>query len=264
MPEATARECCDQFVQNWIKQFGIPSKVTSDNGPSFQARLWQDINESLGTIVSYSPIYSPATVGSIERQHADLKNSLKAVLSTIGDAHGDQWVDVLPWVVLGRHTSFNADLGATPAEAVFGQNPRVPGDMPFAMKEDEPIQDMLERVKANAKRPPMQTSLHKNPMFYMPATAETCTHVYTKRAKVTPLGPRWDGPYEILERLGKTSLKLKVGEFVNGQPRTEVRHWRSCHPSPFTPEDSASRPTLGRPKNEEVEPTGVESSQGFQ
>ena len=118
MPEATARECCNQFVQHWIKQFGIPSKVTSDNGPSFQAKLWQDINQKLGVIVSYSPIYSPATIGSIERQHRDLKVALRATLLGMGDTFGSRWVEALPWVLLGRRTAFHADLQATPSEAV--------------------------------------------------------------------------------------------------------------------------------------------------
>ena len=95
----------------------------------------------------------------------------------------------------------------------------------------------------------LATQYAKVPNFYMPTSMDTCTHVYTKRAKVGPLEPRFDGPYEILERLGKTSLKIKVGEFVNGQPRVEIRHWRSCQPSPFTPEHSAEKPKLGRPQN---------------
>ena len=96
LAEASASECCDKFIQHWVKNYGIPSKITSDNGVSFQAKMWKDINERLGTIVTYSPIYSPASVGAIERQHGDLKNSLKAVLSTTADVYGSTWVDILP------------------------------------------------------------------------------------------------------------------------------------------------------------------------
>ena len=81
------------------------------------------------------------------------------------------------------------------------------------------------------------------------AKAWTCSiHVWTKVQKPTPLGRRWDGPYKILERLGDTSLKIQVGEFASGQPRSEIRHWRSCQPADFEPEETAERPKLGRPK----------------
>ena len=103
--------------------------------------------------------------------------------------------------------------------------------------------------KSNVTRIPAQTNLQKQPPFYMPQTTQTATHVYTKVAKKTPLGPVYEGPYEILERLGDTSLKLRVGTYANGQPRVEIRHWNSCQPAKFTPEHSASKPNLGRPKS---------------
>ena len=112
---------------------------------------------------------------------------------------------------------------------------------------NETLHDILERVKANVHRPPAHPALHRKPPVYMPDATQSCTHVYTKRAKVTPLSPRWDGPYEIIERMGNTSLKLKVGEYVNGTPRLETRHWNTCFPyTPGADCEEATRPSLGR------------------
>ena len=144
-------------------------------------------------------------------------------------------------------------MGCTPAEAVYGTLPRVPGDMPFPLASNKPISEILEEARAASHRSPGQTRLHKKPAIYMPPSTSTCTHVYTKVAKPTPLGKRWDGPYKIIERLGDTSLKIQVGDFTSGQPRTEIRHWRSCQPADFEPEESAARPKLGRPKKKEHE-----------
>ena len=65
------------------------------------------------------------------------------------------------------------------------------------------------------------------------------------------MGPAFEGPCKILQRLGDTSLKLQVGTYANGVPRVEIRHWRSCQPAKFTPNTDAVRPTLGRPKNKD-------------
>ena len=162
--------------------------------------------------------------------------------------HGDQWTDILPWIILARRTTYHEELGCTPAEAVYGTIPRVPGDMPFPLSAEKPLSEILHESKAAAQRSPAQPRLHKNPTIYMPKSTETCTHVWTKVQKPTPLGRRWDGPYKILERLGDTSLKIQVGEFASGQPRSEIRHWRSCQPADFEPEETAERSKLGSPK----------------
>ena len=154
---------------------------------------------------------------------------------------------MLPWVVLGRRTSYHEDLGATPAQVVFGEDPKLPGDAPLPMGEGETLEELLKRVKALPDRPPAPTSLHRTVRTYMPPQTETCEKVWTKKAKCTPLGPRFEGPYPILQRLGKSCLQLKVGDYKDGTPRTEVRHWNTCSPAEVGPEtENATKPTLGR------------------
>ena len=93
----------------------------------------------------------------------------------------------------------------------------------------------------------------------MPPDTATATQVWTKRAKKGPLDPSYDGPYDIVERLGDSSLRIKVGEYADGRDRTEVRHWSSCYPmKPDSHLESTTRPALGRkpldPKASEFRP----------
>ena len=249
LPEATSANVCRAFIDGWIRNYGLPHKITCDNGSTFTAKLWKDLNEQLGTIVGFTPIYSPQSLGTLERQHADLKAGLKATLKAMGDEFQTNWMRMLPFIILGRRTSFHGELQTTPTQAVFGQDVRIPGDLIPPMTSGETIEDLLTRVKANALRPPAQTATHREIPTYMPPTVETCTHVYTKKPKVSPLGPKNDGPFPILKRIGKSCIQIKVGDYVNGTPRTETRHWNSCYPADLAEDtESASRPTLGRPK----------------
>ena len=164
----------------------------------------------------------------------------------MGDVYGTEWSKILPWILLARRTSFHEDLGTTPATMLFGEDPPLPGDM-VPLHNGDTLQNILDKVKANVDRPKPQTSLNRNPKVYQPKSMQTCTHVYTKVPKPTPLGPKWLGPYPILKRLGDSSLQIQTGHFVNGKPRSEVRHWNTCHP--YTPNDTipdAERPRLGR------------------
>ena len=168
----------------------------------------------------------------------------------MGNQCGASWRQVLPWVLLSRRTSYHSELGATPAQLVFGSNPRVPGELKYPMGSETTIEELLKTVMDNITRPPAQTALHKQTKIYMPPATKTCTHVWAKKQKRKPLDPVYDGPWKILERMGDSSLKLKVGHYADGRPRTEIRHWRSCQPVQAEEIPDVSRPALGRPQKE--------------
>ena len=250
--EATSEAIATAFLRGWIRNFGLPSKISSDNGSCFTSKLWTSLQNELGILVDYAPTYSPWTVGTVERQHLDLKNSLRTSLLHMGDVHQSSWMAILPWTLLARRTAYHAQLQASPAEVVFGDVPRVPGDLTPELPADSSLADLINRVKTNAKRPPAPTKTPA-PQTQLENSTLGADHVYVRRAKHTPLGPLSDGPYPILERLGKSCLKIKTGEFVFGKPKTEVVHWRNCTPHTLTPtEKPATRPKLGRKAKEGV------------
>ena len=210
------------------------------------------MHEMLGNIVSYTPVYHAASLGHLERQHRDMKKSLRAALLEMGDTHGSAWTRALPWVMLVKKTAFQADLGASPAEVVYGQTLLVPGDLAGAdINLDPDIPSLLARLRQQASKDPVQTAHHSTPKVHLPEDMKRATHVLTLRQQPAPLGARWDGPFEILERRGSTCLLIKVGEFVKGgAPRTELVHWSNCKVAHFLNEPyTVDRPTLGRRAN---------------
>ena len=87
MPSATAPHCANAFIRGWISTFGLPFSAKSDSGNVFISALWKELHKELGSIVKYSPLYSSQSLGGFERQHRDLKSSLKATLLAMGDTH---------------------------------------------------------------------------------------------------------------------------------------------------------------------------------
>ena len=57
------------------------------------------------------------------------------------------------------------------------------------------------------------------------------THERIKRAKPGPLGHAYEGPFKIVERQGKSCIKVRVGSYANGEPKYEVQHWANCRPA---------------------------------
>ena len=62
------------------------------------------------------------------------------------------------------------------------------------------------------------------------------------------LDPPYRGPFKILQRLSRSTVRIQVGTYADGSARTEDRHW--CDLKPIKLQDSEikldERPKLGR------------------
>ena len=134
---------------------------------------------------------------------------------------------------------------------VYGQTLQVPGDLlrTSASGIAEPDPDtILAKLRSTVARPPAPTTGLHGRTTNWPKSAEKATHVYVKLGHPTPLGPIKAGPFPIANRLPtKSTLKLMVGNYIDGRPRYEVHHWENCQPAAMAPEaPTATRPALGR------------------
>ena len=244
MPEASAQNCVNAFIRGWIKDFGVPKTAKSDNGNTFTSNLWKNFHKSLGVVVSFSPPYRPQAMGGVERQHRSIKTSIKAALHRMGDEHGERWMEALPWTLLGRHTAYQPDLKASAADLVFGGPLRLPGDL-LVQSDTLPVADLLDGIRQKLARPAVPPSHHQNLPVTLPKDTSTATHVFVLDGKPSPLGPPYKGPFQIVERLGDSCIKIHVGKTAQGEDKFEVQHWSKCKPA-FGSHPNATRPNRGR------------------
>ena len=249
MKEASSDACADALLHGWISRHGICSVCTSDNGSEFVSEVWKKMQAKLGIQMNYTSLYSPQTNGPIERQHSTLKTSLKAAMIQMGDTYQDKWYDYLPWILLMKRISFQEELGTSPAVLCYGTNLAVPGDLlrdPGEPLSEPEIKELVKYMgKQNAKLP---HPTHKPEQTLVPEPPATVTHVYTKQHNVTGLQAPYTGPFPVVDRPTRSTVKIKVGESITGQPRYEIQNWRDLkigHLAQDAPE--ASRPKRGRP-----------------
>ena len=48
LASATSKNCCNAFIRGWLSRYGAPQRIYCDNGNTYTAGLWKDLNRVLG------------------------------------------------------------------------------------------------------------------------------------------------------------------------------------------------------------------------
>ncbi|XP_049799996.1 uncharacterized protein LOC126235316, partial [Schistocerca nitens] len=195
MKDITAETIAQTFFRGWIARFGVPLRITTDQGRQFEAYVFKALATLLGTKRIRTTAYHPASNGMVER-HRQLKAALRCHATP-------KWTETLPIVLLGLRTSFKNDLKATVAELVYGQTLRLPGEFLHSMADDTiTASEFATRLREHIRqlRPVMPRNQLGRHSFVF-AELDKCTHVFLRNDTVRkPLQPPYDGPYLVVSR----------------------------------------------------------------
>jgi hypothetical protein len=194
--------CVHALIYTWISRFGVPSVITSDRGSQFTSAVWSGLCKLLGVEHITTTAYHPQSNGMVERAHRQVKDALRA------RAAGVNWLEHLPWVLLGLRAAPKEDSGISSAELVFGAPVTLPGQ--FLAAGEPPAQSFLDQLRdlpALATRARSYAQVAAAP----PAALQAATHVYIKRGgAVPPLADQYSGPYIVKKHCEKFAL-VEVG-----------------------------------------------------
>lgn len=123
LKDIQASTVAETFVHQYVSRFGVPLEITTDQGSQFESKLFHELCKLLGMKRIRTTSYHPQANGMVERLHRTLKASLRATNNTI------KWSDELPLVLLGLRTTFKDEIQSTPAEMLYGENLKVPGEI---------------------------------------------------------------------------------------------------------------------------------------
>ena len=166
----------------------------------------------------------------------------------MGEEYKEKWYDFLPWILLLKRSSFQKELGASPAMMTYGTNLAIPGDLlrdPGDPLSETEMQKLLQFVNTIDHNTPTQPTKIQTEV---PEPPNNVTHVYTKQYNTTGLQAPYMGPFPVVSRPSRTQVKIQVGLDVRGHPRYELRNWKDLKIGHLRPDATdASRPKRGRP-----------------
>ena len=257
--DISTQSVVDAFAYGIIAAYGIPESITTDNGSQFTSAMWRQLMQVWGIRSHYTTTYHPEANGLVERFHRRLKESLKA----LGAEEPERWFWRLPCSLLAIRTTIKPDVGASPADLVFGEGLAVPGELiASSPTQDDQSQaqrqQLLDHLRLEVARiQPVQTSAHRRPAIHLPGELRTATHVFVQRGGVQPsMSTPYVGPYRVLERRdnsfkiaipGGTSEKISIARLKPAAMPTDDDNQEQSPAAPPTPPQPGPGP--GPPTN---------------
>lgn len=112
------------LVGEWFSKFGVPGRIHSDQGRSFENGLIQQLCGLYGIQKTRTTPYHPAGNGQCERFNRTMHNLLR----TLPVSQKRDWNSCLPQILYCYNTTPHQATGESPFFLMFGQEPRLPLD----------------------------------------------------------------------------------------------------------------------------------------
>ncbi|RDY09020.1 Retrovirus-related Pol polyprotein, partial [Mucuna pruriens] len=216
-----------------ICRFGILAEIVSDNGIQFASKGMVEFCKELNIKQVFTSVKHPQSNGQAEAAN---KVILRGLRRRLEEAKG-RWAEELPQVLWSYHTTPNSTTNETPFRLTFGTEAMIPVEIGEPSprtalfepsKNEEELRanlDLVQEAKeiAHVKEYAIKArAARKYNQRVIPREFKTGDLVLKKitmtasRNKLTPL---WEGPFRVIDEVGRGAYKLESLE-RKALPRT--------------------------------------------
>ena len=228
------------LVNEWFVRYGVPRRIHSDQGRSFESEVIRELCAIYGIRKSRTTPYHPAGNGQCER----FNRTMQDLLRTLPPAQKRKWPDHLPTLIYAYNVTPKASTGYSPYFLFFGQEPKLPIDQLLgSTKEDEeerrdPTTDWVVEQhrrlstafqKANEsleKRADYRKQHHDQKAGPTDLEIGALVHIRSHPLGRNKIQDKWgDVPYKVVDRPNPNGHVYVVEPLVGiGQPKSYHRN----------------------------------------
>ena len=125
----TAPVVATAFCNNWVRYFGLPDRIVTDQGRNFMGNLMTELWRLCGVTKSRTTPYHPQTNGSCER----FNRTLISMLGTLDPEKKRDWKEELTALTFAYNSTKSSMHGYSPYELLFNRQPKLPLDYEFGV-----------------------------------------------------------------------------------------------------------------------------------
>ena len=234
----TAKTTARVLMENFILHYGVPARLHSDKGRSFENLVIKELCILLGMEKSATTSYHPQSNGQCERWNKTLLN----MLGTLQEDRKKSWKDHVAQLVHAYNCTRHETTGYSPFELLFGRTPRLPIDVQYGLhlseqnvpSYDQYVENLRKSLNAAFKLAEKQTKhAQSRQKHYYDAKARgatlqpgdlvlvrnTGTHIFDK------LADKWEQPvYKVLKKPYRELPVYQVKALDGGRKRTLHRN----------------------------------------
>ena len=224
-----------------FSRVGIPQEILTDQGSNFQSQLLKELYRLLHINALRTSPYHPQTDGLVER----FNQTLKSMLRKVATDNGKDWDKLIPPLLFAYREVPQESTGFSPFELLYGRDVRGPLDV---LKESweaerrsdlnviayitlmrERLEEMSEHVHKN-----MQSAQTRQKSWYDKNARERSFQPGDQVLVLLPtstskLTAQWQGPYTVVERVGKVNYRIRMPDRRKKQTVFHVNMLRKWH-----------------------------------
>ena len=238
VPTMEASVVAEVVAREVVCRYGVPLRLHSDQGRSFEAAVIRNLCRSLGMEKSRTSPYHPQCNGETERFNSTVKTMLSHYVDQLNQR---DWDVYLPFMLFAYRTSQHAVTKFSPYELVFCRSPHLPLDCLFGVQGPKPanpigkvwelqkrIPEVMKMVRAHIHAGQDMRNARRNPEDFKPyqvgdqvmvrnsKTRKGCTRKLRRE--------QWQGPYVVKKVITEVNYRLGCGR------KTILAHYNRLKP----------------------------------
>lgn len=244
----TGEQTAELFLNYIYRLHGLPRILVSDRDVRFMSAFWQTLWRRLGTKMNMSSGQHPETDGLTERINSIAIEIARAFCCF----NGSDWVSQIPLIEFSYNSSKALGIEHAPFEVIYGYVPETPPDLLFPMRPTIPLstdaQTKIQQMKDIHELVKSILAVHKDELTVRPTVRQQRDapqfHVGDKVTVITKLlfikgqpnkklKDKQIGPFEIIEKIGQHSYKLRMPPTSKLHPVFHVNSLRPCPTAPL-------------------------------
>lgn len=220
-----AEEIAKALVDNVFLSYGICRTILSDQGQNFMSKLFKNMCKLFGIKKLRTSAFRPQSNGSIERMHRSLKEYLRHFI----EEDQKNWDEFLKLACFAHNSSVHSSTKLQPFELTLGRKVNIPssfkqgtesvgpfyahGDYIAELKHNlntafKVARDNLKIAKETQKK---QVDKHSKQVEFKVGDEVQLLNEAVRQGRSKKLGPQWNGPYTIVDKIGEVNFKIKMG-----------------------------------------------------